>query len=121
MTGVTEVRGGEGNAWASMTMRPWMIIAHPHPISACHVFVRLTLNAWPTHARMNPPEGVRGCLLGCAGSVDDLCRYVQSERLWLPTFRAVRMSASPSWARHGALEGDALQPCALGWRPSALT
>lgn len=45
-------------------------------------------------------------MLGCAGSPDDLR---QCERLWFPISLALRMSTSPSWAEHAALEGETLQ------------
>lgn len=48
-------------------------------------------------------------MMGCAGSPDDLRHYILCERLWLPNYRALRMTASPSWAQHAALEGDTLQ------------
>lgn len=40
------------------------------------------------------------CRLACAEQPDDVLKSVMCPNLWIPVFRALRMSQTPTWAAH---------------------
>lgn len=102
--GATRILSDTDNRAAVLLHLRALALPYPADATAGAKLMRRSL----AHARTQTCTS-RGCMLGCAGSPDDLCHFVKCERPWLPIYQLLRMSTSPSWAQHAAVEGDTLQ------------